>query len=74
VLAGAGHGSPFGLILLLREGIAAWMNRVSARCLSAASAHPGRPGATPLVLGELYAGMARVLASMALAGRGERSP
>ena len=23
VLAGAGHGSPFGLILLLREGIAA---------------------------------------------------
>lgn len=74
VLAGAGYGSPFGLILLLREGIAAWMDRASARWVPAASSHPDRPGAAPMVSDEIRVGIARVLASMALAGRGEGSP
>lgn len=74
VLAGAGHGNPFGLILLLREGIAAWMDRASARCVPAASPHPDRPGAAPMVTDEIHVGMARVLASIVLAGRGEASP
>ena len=73
VLAGAGHGSPFGMILLVREGIAAWMDRVSARCVPAASSHPDRPGAAPMS-DEIHVGIARVLASIALAGRREKSP
>ncbi|MGH8703151.1 MAG: hypothetical protein ACREVR_18515 [Burkholderiales bacterium] len=74
VLAGASAGSPVGWGLLVREGIAAWMAR------SAATLAPIRPAADPSRLGvpwqlpdEVQGGVVRVLASMALAGRGEVS-
>ena len=75
VLAGATPGSrdgtPFGLGLLLRAGIAGWMAQHAAGATTPA---PHRPAVAPLPSGELHAGVVRVLASIALAHRAERSP
>ena len=65
------HGTPFGLVLLLRAGIAGWMAQHAAGATALA---PHRPVAAPLPSGELHAGVVRVLASIALAHRAERSP
>ena len=73
VLTGAAFGGPVGLVVLLREGLAAWM-----ACGSAGAApvertrDPDRRAAAPLVSDELHAAVVRVLASMALGGREER--
>jgi len=74
VLAGAAaRGGHFGLVLLLREGLAAWIDR-RPPCAAAAESVAARewPVGAPLVADDLHASLVRVLASMALSGRGER--
>ena len=74
VLAGSAFGGSFGLVLLLREGLAAWMARGSAGTVPVASAaDPDRRGAAPIVSDEIDAAVVRVLASMALGRLGEVS-
>jgi hypothetical protein len=72
VLAGAPFGGAFGLVLLLREGLAAWMAGGSAVPVAPA-VEPDRRAAAPLVSDEIHAAVVRVLASMALGGLKERS-
>ena len=64
VLTGAAFGGAGGLVVLLRDGLAAWMARGSA----GAAAGPARRGAGPLVSDEIHAAVVRVLANIALAG------
>jgi hypothetical protein len=71
VLAGSGCGSAFGLVLLRREGIAAWVARGSARSAPVALAVPDRDAAAHVGSDEIHAGVVRVLANMALAAREE---
>jgi hypothetical protein len=66
VLTGA--GSHAGLIVLLRQGVAAWM----ARRLACPCPAPGAARTTTLLLGEeIDLALVRVLASMALAASAE---
>ena len=68
VLAGANTGSYAGLIVLLRQGVAAWMARRSACTFPA----PAAARTTTLLVGEeIHAAIVRVLASMALAAQPE---
>jgi hypothetical protein len=62
VLAGAADGSQVGLVLLLREGLAAW---ISSGAVGAPVA-PERRVVTPLMSDESDAAMVRVLATLAL--------
>jgi hypothetical protein len=74
VLAGAPFGGAFGLVLLLREGLAAWMAGGSAGSVPVAPAvELDRRAAASLVSDEIHAAVVRVLASMALGGLKERS-
>lgn len=75
VLAGvAVAGDHCGLVLLVREGIAAWMDRFSAGAATAAPvAARERPMGAPLAAGALHASLVRVLASIALSNGGEGS-
>ena len=74
VLAGVPFDSRGGLVLLLREGIAAWMARGSAGAVPVTpAADPDRRGAAPIVSDEIHAAVVRVLASMALGRLGEVS-
>lgn len=66
VLTGSTAGNHAGLVVLLRQGVAAWMARRSA-CSSPSST--AARTATPLVGDEIHAAIVRVLASMALAGQ-----
>ena len=64
ILAGSPGGGHAGLAVLLREGVAAWMERMTAvtPVLSAR-----REDATPLTItGPLPAGIVQILASIAL--------
>ncbi|HLQ23528.1 MAG TPA: hypothetical protein VK132_09990 [Gemmatimonadales bacterium] len=74
VLTGSAFGGAGGLVLLLREGLAAWMAR------GAAGAAPGEPAvklercaALPRVSDGIHAAVVRVLASMILGGGEEPS-
>lgn len=68
VLAGASTGSHAGLLVLLRQGVAAWMARRSACACPA----PAAARTTTLLAGEeIHAALVRVLASMALAAQRE---
>lgn len=59
-------GGHFGLVILLREGVAAWMkNAFSLTPLGAPSAAEGR-SRTPLIPDGLRADVARVFASMVM--------
>ncbi len=72
MLSDSPSGSHFGLILLMRQGIAAWMDRRAACSAPAKTvAVARRSEAAPLISDELHAGMARVLACMAMADRKE---
>ena len=71
VLAGTPGGSAGGLVVLLRDGLAAWMARGSAGAAAVEAAGPARRGAAPIVSDEIHAAVVRVLASMALGGREE---
>lgn len=72
VLTGAAFGGAGGLVLLLRDGLAAWMAAGPAGA-SVEPAGPARRGAAPLVSDALHAAVVRVLASMALGGLERRS-
>ncbi len=66
VLTGSVFGGASGLVLCLREGLAAWMARGAVGAApSAPAGHPVR-GAAPRVANEIHAAVVRVLASMAL--------
>jgi hypothetical protein len=72
VLMGSARASHFGLVLFLREGTTAWMDRrLACSAVADRAADPDRSATAPLVSEELHAGIVRVLASMAMAGRGE---
>ncbi len=71
VLTGSPRGGHFGLVLLLREGVAAWIDRCPACSAPASPAAPDRAVPTPLVSQQLHADIARVLASIALRDREE---
>ena len=74
VLAGAPTGSAAGWVLLVREGIVAWMARRTAGVAPIRPAADGdRAGAPWPLPDEIQASVVRVLANMALAGRGEGS-
>ena len=63
VLAGASYGDHGGLVLLLREGLAAWMR---SGAVGAAPVEPERRVAAPIMADESDAAVVRVLATMAL--------
>jgi hypothetical protein len=68
VMTGSAAGGHSGLVVLLRQGVAAWMER---RTACSAPVQPA-PSAAPInVSDEIHAGLVRVLASMAMAGRQE---
>ena len=74
VLTGAAFGGPFGLVLLLREGLAAWMARGAAGLAPVEPAvNPERCVAAPRVSDAIHAAIVGVLASMALGGLKETS-
>jgi hypothetical protein len=68
VLTGSVCGAPGGLVLLLREGLAAWMARGAAGATPVEAGGPERRGAAPIVSDEIHAAVVRVLANIALAG------
>ena len=71
-LAGAPCGGHVGLVVLLREGIIAWMIRGSAGAAPVEAAGPARRGAAPLVSNEIHTAVVRVLVNMALGGLKEK--
>jgi len=72
VLSDSPRRGRFGLVLLLREGIASWIDRcVTCSAPVAASAAPDRAVSAPLVSQQLQADIVSVLASIALTGREE---
>lgn len=76
VLAGGStSGNHVDVLLLIREGIAAWMARSASRAVAHAppADRAQRAAIAPAVCNEIHAGLVRGLASMALASRGERS-
>ena len=73
MLAGSPGGSHFGMVVLLREGIAAWIERRSTcRGVAAQSATHSAP--RPVLSDELHAEIVHVLADIALKGREEMRP
>lgn len=66
VLAASPRGNYSGLVLVLREGLVAWMARGRDGVAAIRSA---APVPVPIVSDPLHAGIVRVLANMALAGR-----
>ena len=67
-------GGHCGLVVLRREGMAAWMawRTTGAAAPEPVTAHP-RPVSAPLAADELHASLVRVLASLAMSGGKERS-
>jgi len=74
VLTGAAFGGAGGLVVLLRDGLAAWMAHGPAGASVEPAGHPERWAAAPRVSDAIHAAVVRVLASMALGGREERNP
>ena len=68
VLAGANNAGDAALMVLLHQGVAAWM----ARRLACAGPPPAAARASTAIAGQVsHAGIVRVLASMALAAQQE---
>jgi len=66
-----GHG---GLVVLWREGMAAWMAwRMTGAAAPEPVTAPQRPVSAPLAAADLHASLVRVLASLAMSGGTERS-
>jgi hypothetical protein len=71
VLAGTAFGSPFGLVLLLREGLVAWVSRGATSTAALEPAADREPRAlAPNVSDGIRASVVQVLASMVLRGLG----
>lgn len=67
-------GTHFGLVLLLREGLAAWMTHAHARPVTSTRATPSqRSTAAPAVSDDMRTNMVAVLASMVIATAQQRS-
>lgn len=63
-----------GLVVLWREGMAAWMAwRTTDAAAPEPVAAPQRPVSAPLAADDLHASLVRVLASMVMSGRKARS-
>lgn len=72
VLQGSPRGAPFGVILVMREGVAAWMDRGATGFATVVPfTHPDRAVACPDVSPPLHAGIVDVLVSIALTTREE---
>jgi uncharacterized protein YjiS (DUF1127 family) len=72
MLAGSPDGPHFSTVVLLREGVAAWIERrASCRELAAQSA---LSATRPALSGELHAEIVHVLADIALRRRKEMKP
>lgn len=65
-------GGHFGRVVLLREGVAAWMAHASTSPAVSQVTANDRPPVAPLVSDELRNDMALVLASMVMTTREER--
>jgi hypothetical protein len=65
MLAGLPGGGRFGLAVLLREGVAAWIDRCAA-CPAPASSTSLNEAASLTVAPQLHAGIVQILASIAL--------
>lgn len=69
VVAGTASGNPFGLVLLLREGLTAWASRCATSTATIEPAGDREPrAAAPNVSGGIRASVVQVLASMVLRG------
>jgi hypothetical protein len=73
MLAGSPGGPPFGMVVLLREGVAAWIER-RATCRGAVAQSATRLTPRPVLSGELHAEIVHVLADIALKDRQETRP
>jgi hypothetical protein len=73
MLAGSPGGPRFGMVVLLREGIAAWLER-RATCLRLAAQSATRSAARPVLSDKLHAEIVHVLADIALKNREEMKP
>ena len=73
MLAGSPGGPHFGLVVLLREGIAAWIER-RATCRGPAAPSGTQPAPRPMLTDELHAEIVHVLAEIALKSREEVKP
>ena len=72
VLQGSPRGALFGVILVRREGVVAWMERGATGVTAVVpSTRPDRAVAVPDVSPPLHAGMVDVLVSIALTRREE---
>jgi len=71
VLQGCPRGALVGVILVRREGVAAWMDRGATGLATVASTPPDRAVAFPDVSPPLHAGIVDVLVSIALTPREE---
>jgi hypothetical protein len=70
-IAGSPFGDRFGLIVLLREGLAAWLTQPlvgSGSDPARTTVQSDRRAQVPLVSDEIHAGVVRVLANMVLGG------
>jgi hypothetical protein len=73
LLEDATEGGHFGLVILLREGVAAWMTHAkSSRPPALPTMLEDRPSVTALIAGDVHADMARVLANMVMTTHEER--
>jgi hypothetical protein len=67
VLEGAVSDGHFGLVILLREGVAAWMTHASARPATVMRTYAeDRPSASTRIADNVHADMIVVLASMVM--------
>jgi hypothetical protein len=74
VLAGTAFGGRFGLILILQEGVAAWVSRCATSSASLEPARDAEPcAAAPKVSDGMRASVVQVLASMVFRGLGGTS-
>jgi len=71
VFQGSPYGGHFGLILVIREGVAAWIDRGAAGFTPAASTNVDCVVALPALSPQLHAGIVDVLVNIALRTREE---
>ena len=75
IMAGSPGGQHFGLILLLREGVAVWLERrITAESTAKKLAGPDSSASKLLLSEPLQAELASVLAGLALIDREEMRP
>ena len=71
---GTAPGGHCGLVVLRREGLAAWMAwRMTGAVAPESVTAYQRPVSAPLAADDLHASLVRVLASLAMSGRKDRS-